>query len=388
MKICLINNLYEPFARGGAEKVTKTIADGLVRSGHEVFIITTKPSGNRFSTSNIQHPIIYLNSLYYNLHRLPKFLRLAWHVWDMFNFVNYFKIKEVLLKEKFDAVITNNLMGLGFLTIRAVKKLKIRSIHIVHDTQLVHPSGVILWGAEQAVNGFAARNYAGLMSWLADSPPIVIFPSRWLRDLHLEKIFFIKSKRLILPNPVKTAAGRAGERSRETFKFLYLGQLEKHKGVDLLIQALKKINGPPERLEALIAGAGADLERLKLLAKNDGRVKFLGWQGREEADRLLTTCQCLILPTLCYENCPSAILEAFSAGLPVIAADLGGIKELLDKNSGLLFKPGDSDDLAEKMSCLLDNRGRLNEMIARGQEKAALCSAENYVKELEKLLKQ
>lgn len=397
MKICLINNLYQPFARGGAERVAETIAHGLVRAGHEAVVITTKPYGKKYPISlaspdlaepdNIQYPIYYINSLYYDLGKFPKFIRLIWHFWDIFNFINYFKIKKILAHEKCGAVITNNLMGLGFLTTFAVKKLKIKLIHIVHDAQLIHPSGVLRWGSEDAINGFAARNYAGLLSWLLDSPQFVIFPSRWLRDMHLEKIFFIKSKRLILPNPVEAAPQRAGGRADENFKFLYLGQIEKHKGVNLLIKAFKKANGQAGRLELAIAGGGGELERLKLSAQSDRDIKFLGAQNREQANKLVRTSHCLVVPTLCYENCPAAILEAFSAGLPVIAADLGGIRELLSKNAGLLFKPADSDDLAEKMLWLLNNRGNLSQMIAAGKEKAALCSPENYVKELEGLLR-
>ncbi|MDO8592971.1 MAG: glycosyltransferase [bacterium] len=387
MKICLINNLYKPFARGGAEKVAETIAQGLIQAGHEVIIITTRPRFGNWKLEIGNSDIYYIKSLYYNLNRFPVFIRLIWHIWDMFNFINYFKIKKILLKEKPDAVITNNLMGLGFLTVFAIKKLKIKLVHIVHDAQLIHPSGVVRWGHEGMINSFSARNYAGLMSWLADSPPIVIFPSRWLRNMHLEKIFFIKSQRIILPNPVEAMPERSAELRGEIFKFLYLGQIEKHKGADLLIQAFKKIKAEYQGLELLIAGTGADLARLKLLGEDDSRVKFLGWQSRAEAGKLLTTCQALVLPTLCHENCPAAILEAFSAGLPVIAADLGGIQELLSQNAGLLFKPGESDDLAEKMRWLLNNQGQLAEMITRGREKAALCSPENYVKELEKLLK-
>ena len=53
MKICLINNLYKPFNRGGAEKVAETIVDGLIKAGHEVFIISTKPRGELRITTRL-----------------------------------------------------------------------------------------------------------------------------------------------------------------------------------------------------------------------------------------------------------------------------------------------------------------------------------------------
>ena len=182
MKICLINNLYKPFNRGGAEKIVETIANGLIKAGHNVFIITTKPSGGKTRIINFKFQIYYLNSLYFNLNRLPKFLRFFWQIWNLFNFVNYFKIKKILNKEKCQAVITNNLMGLGFLTPLAIRRLKIKQIHIVHDIQLIHPSGLLCFGQENIINGQWSRNYAGLTSKLFASPRAVIFPSRWLRD--------------------------------------------------------------------------------------------------------------------------------------------------------------------------------------------------------------
>ncbi|KKS34970.1 MAG: Glycosyltransferase [Parcubacteria group bacterium GW2011_GWC2_42_12] len=406
MKICLINNLYEPYARGGAEKITKIIANGLVKAGHEVFIITTSPYFKQLKitfakdwrgqancppslalrrTSELR--IYYLNSLYHNLNKYPKVLRLVWHIWNMFNFINYFRIKKILKKAKCVAVVTNNLMGLGFLTPLAIRRLKIKHIHLVHDLQLIHPAGLLLFGQENMINGQWARNYAGLCSRLFASPKAVIFPSRWLRDRHLDKIFFIKSKRIVLPNPVAPALAVAALKDNEIFKFLYLGQIEKHKGLNLLIQAYKRIREKFPRTELIIAGVGSGLEQVKIEAGRDNSIKFLGRQDEAQVNKLLSVCQSLVVPTLCYENCPTVILEAFSAGLPVLAADLGGISELLGENTaGLLFRPGNVADLADKMSWAIECPSDLTELARVGKEKVKQYSVENYIKELEGLI--
>src|SRR3989338_6248271 len=206
MKICLINNLYKPYNRGGAEKITLNIAQGLSSRGHSVFIVTTRPHLKAVKNSqpagyDDKIKIYYLKSLFFNLNRWPKPLRFFWHAWNMFNFINYFKIKRILRQENCEAVISNNLMGIGYLTGLAIRKLKLRHIHIMHDIQLIHPSGLLLFGQEKLIDGYFSRNYSGLCANLLDSPGVVIFPSVWLRDIHLEKIFFIKSKRIVLPNP-------------------------------------------------------------------------------------------------------------------------------------------------------------------------------------------
>ena len=383
MKICLINNLYQPYNRGGAERVTETIANGLVRAGYEVFIVCTKPRFAKLRITNYELRIYYLNSLYYYLDEFPKFLRLVWHLWDMFDLVNYFKVKRILRRENCDAVITNNLMGLGFLAPRAIRKLKIRQLHLAHDLQLIHPSGLLYYGREKAIDSYSARNYAGLMSRIVDSPDIVIFPSRWLLDMHLDKIFFIKSKRLVLPNPVAAAPAAGTKRPGGNFKFLFIGQIEEHKGVFLLIEAFKTIKRKYPEAELTIAGNGSKRTEAEALGAG---VKFLDWPGEAAADKLLSSSHCLVYPSLVYENCPNAIQRALAAGLPVLASELGGIPELLSKNAGILFKPADVEKLAEKMEWIINNQENLNEIITAGKEKAALFGIDNYLKEILKLI--
>jgi glycosyltransferase involved in cell wall biosynthesis len=79
---------------------------------------------------------------------------------------------------------------------------------------------------------------------------------------------------------------------------------------------------------------------------------------------------CVILPSECYENFPMSALEAFSLGKPVIGSNLGGITEIIDDNiNGLLFTPGDRDDLAKKIANLLDNPDKTREMGVSAQKK-------------------
>ncbi len=364
MKICLMNNLYKPFNRGGAEKITETIAEGLAKAGHEIFIIAAKPRGEKF-------PANYLNSLYGNLSEFPEFMRLLWHIWNMFNVINYFKIKKILQKERCEAVITNNLMGLGYLVPAAIRSLKIKHLHIVHDIQLLHPSGVMYRGKEGIINNFSAKIYSGLCRWLFASPPAVIFPSLWIKNQHVEKNFFPLSEIIVLPNPVDSAPKKTSPAGN--FKFLFLGQIEKHKGIFLLMRAFDKIKKQRPEIELILAGNGSQIENARRLAASDKNIKFMGWHGDEQADKLLLSSHCLVYPSLVYENCPNAIQRALSAGLPVLAADIGGIPELLGKN-GALFKPADSDDLAEKMIWMIENMPK--------NSKTPDFNVENYIKKI------
>jgi glycosyltransferase involved in cell wall biosynthesis len=321
---------------------------------------------------------------------LPKFFRFFWQTWNAFNFVNYFKIKEILQKEKCDVAITNNLMGLGFLAPLAIKNLRIhphtsekgvgvKHLHIVHDIQLIHPSGLMYYGEEGIIESSFAKIYSGLCRRLFNSPSSVIFPSNWLKDLYIKRNFFAKSKINILPNPVEDTPEQAREQS-DSFKFLFLGQIEKHKGIFLLIDAFNKIKDKYPDVKLIIVGDGSKIKQAQEKAASNNNINFLGWPGDEEADKLLFSANCLIYPSLVYENCPNAIQRAIKANLPVLASDLGGIPELLNKNAGILFKPADVNDLVEKMEWMIKNKNSFSNL------KVSEFKVEDYIKKLGELI--
>jgi glycosyltransferase involved in cell wall biosynthesis len=74
----------------------------------------------------------------------------------------------------------------------------------------------------------------------------------------------------------------------------------------------------------------------------------------------------MVLPSICYEGFPRTIVEAFACGLPVIASRLGSMAELIeDHKTGLLFDPGNSEDLAQKLAWAYAHP---QEMLAMGQQ--------------------
>lgn len=384
MKICLINNLYKPYNRGGAERIVELIAMGLKDRGQEVCLITTKPLFKEPGIGNQEPGIYYIKSLYYYLDKLPKFIRLVWHLADIFDVRSYFKIKSILKKEKCDLVMTHNLTGVGFLVPLAIKSSGIKHIHVLHDIQLLHPSGLMMFGQENIISGAPAIAYQKICRLLIGSPDMIISPSQWLMDLHAGKKFFISSEKIILPNPVPRADAMKDEsKKKETvFNFLYIGQIEKHKGIIFLINAFKKSSqkgafGLKARLT--IAGPGSETKQAANLIKDCRNIEFLGAVARAEVEKLMLRSSVFITPSLCYENSPAVIYEAFAAGLPVIGADLGGISELLADGRGILFKPGDENDLINKMIWALDNPQELVNINEKGREIIKQFSVEKYV---------
>jgi glycosyltransferase involved in cell wall biosynthesis len=122
---------------------------------------------------------------------------------------------------------------------------------------------------------------------------------------------------------------------------LFAGRLSSEKGIDLLIDAWRRLNG---RIRLVIVGAGP-MEAL--VREPHVGVEYLGPKSRDEVVSLMREATLAIVPSVCYENFPMAIVESFSVGLPVVSARLGAMEEILDgEESGWLVNASDPDDLA------------------------------------------
>lgn len=126
---------------------------------------------------------------------------------------------------------------------------------------------------------------------------------------------------------------------------LFLGRLSNEKGVDVLLPALAAAGDPPFR----IAGAGPAEARLHRQARDLGltRTRFLGLVARGAVPDLLGNSRYVVTPSVCEENLPMNVLEAMSAGRPVIATRRGGLPELVEDGRGLVVEPSDAASLAE-----------------------------------------
>jgi len=400
MKICIISNLYKPFIRGGAEVVADMQAEGLKKDWQHVFVISSRPakvkvvgapifSSGVWATTidTIDNIDIYRfnpNNIYYYLEdfKYPSFIRFIWHILDTFNIFSYFKIKKILNKEKPDLVITHNLMGIGFLIPKLIKNLKIRHVHTIHDVQLITPSGLIVKGKENSFSHrfFKVIGYSKLMSYLMGSPEIIISPSKFLLDFYNKNKFFPKSKKVLLPNPIKSLS-KIDKKPSPNLQLVYLGQINKAKGIIDLVDNFKKIKLPHIRLDVI--GVGPELNKLKTLVKDDKRIKFYGWINHERLMPILASADLMVVPSLCYENSPTVIYESLSMGLPVIAADIGGTSELIKEGvNGWSFPAGDFNSLNNKLVSIYKQREKLKLMSDNCRLSVADYMLEKYTNNL------
>ena len=148
--------------------------------------------------------------------------------------------------------------------------------------------------------------------------------------------------------------------SKSTDYAIYVGRLSEEKGLKTLLNAWQDVRFP-----LVIIGDGP----LRPFLENRIRQSFLkqvklhGFQDQDQLKKSFSKALFFILPSECYEGFGRTLMEAYSMGVPVLASRLGSLEELIHNNqTGSLFSPGDSKDLAEKANRLVENRPKTLEM--------------------------
>ncbi len=147
-----------------------------------------------------------------------------------------------------------------------------------------------------------------------------------------------------------------GPRSRPpqaSDQVLYVGRLSHEKGVAELTAAWEA--AAPDGLELLVIGDGP--QHATLAASPPPGVRFVGRQPAAQVRDLMLGSRALVVPSLWYEGQPMVALEALAAGMPVVAADIGGLTELLKGSSaGWLAAPGSRPSWSTALANLSDDR--------------------------------
>ncbi|HEX2589812.1 MAG TPA: glycosyltransferase family 4 protein [Gaiellales bacterium] len=176
-----------------------------------------------------------------------------------------------------------------------------------------------------------------------DGVDVFITPSAFARD-RLITGGYPAERIVVVPNCVVAddyhPLHRAGDHA------LYVGRLSREKGVEVLVRAaaasgarVKMVGDGPLRptLERMIAESGADVE-------------LLGFRSGEELSAAVQAASAVVMPSICHDNCPLAVIEAMAWGKPVIGSRVGGIPELVrDGEEGLLVPHGDTAALGAAM---------------------------------------
>jgi glycosyltransferase involved in cell wall biosynthesis len=226
-----------------------------------------------------------------------------------------------------------------------------------------------------AVSGMLAVN-RGLGSW-SNMVDAYIAMTDFMRDKFV-RCGFSADKIFVKPNflsPDPLPGAGKGDFA------LYAGRLSEEKGIRTLLRAWDVV-GPTAPLK--VVGDGP----LKSLIEDSKLplVEYLGWVENHEVLELMGSARFLLLPTEWFEGHPRTVVEAFARGLPIIASRIGAMEETIEDGvSGLLFTPGDTSDLVEKIRWAMDHRDKMSEIGAHGRAiyERLYTPEANYLKLLE-----
>lgn len=157
-----------------------------------------------------------------------------------------------------------------------------------------------------------------------------------------------------------------------------IGRLVEQKGHDIFIRAAKRLLDSGVDAYFVIAGSGKIEQELRAMIKDLGlndRILLLGF--RHDLPSFLKGLDIFVFASL-QEGMPNAVLEAMAAGLPIVASDIPGVRELIEPGvRGILVKPGDDAAFAQQIERLLKDRP----VSARLGENASSWVSENHDQE-------
>ena len=253
------------------------------------------------------------------------------------------RILEVLDRGNFDVITYHNISligGPGIVAYGSALKL-----YLAHDHWLVCPMHVLWRDNRELCTGKRCLRctllhhrppqlyrWTGMFERNLKHVDAFIAASEFSREKHRE--FGFSPPMEVLPNflsesdPVPMDNDTA--RLHEPPYFLFSGRLEEIKGAQDLIAAFRNYADA----DLLIAGTGNYRSQLEAASLGNRRVKFLGHLEEQELRRYYRHALAVIVPSLCYENFPLVVIEAFRESTPVIARRLGPFPELIEQSQG------------------------------------------------------
>ena len=361
MRVLFFNYEYPPLG-GGAGNATFYILKEFAKIPDLTVDLITSSAENTFSIERVEGNI--------NIHKLPigdktinlhyqsqkDLLIYAWKAW--------LYSRKLLKKNEYSLTHSFFTVPCGFLSMLIKWQYKV-------------PYIVSLRGAD--VPGYSDRFpviyffLKPIIKLIWSQSKAVISNSQGLKDLALKS----KSDQEIgiIYNGIDISEFKPREqKNSEIFEILCVSRLTQRKGIEYLISAFAKIVAEFPEVRLKIVGEGDSKEKLQSQTKELGlneKVEFTGRITHERLPEIYTGASVFVLPSL-NEGMSNTMLEALASGLPLIATDTGGTKELVtDGENGFIIKMEDAQDIYEKLNRLLRNND-LRERMAQDSRKKAL----------------
>jgi len=376
MKILIGNKFYYP--KGGPETNLFKMEEFFEDAGHTVIPFSMKHPKNK----ETEFSRFFVENIDYNNQNIALFQKIKQGFKLIYSFEAKRKIGELIRQTKPDIAHLNNIYHqISPSIIDAIKRFKIPIVMTLRDYKLICSNYLLFRNKTvcekckgnrfyntviyRCVKDSVAASTLNMIEMYIHSMlkvyhkvNLFISPSDFLRKKMIE-FGMDESKIVHLANCISIKDYEPCYSSNSYL--LYFGNFLPHKGVDILLETMGKF---PE-MKLLLAGSGGEEKGLKRYAEehNLRNVEFLGFLTGEKLKTTIQQAKFIIAPSVCYENCSMTILESFAYGKPVIGSRIGGIPEQIeDGMNGLLFEPGNADELAEKIQLLWNSPEKVVEM--------------------------
>lgn len=203
--------------------------------------------------------------------------------------------------------------------------------------------------------------YRGVEGLLARRSDAIVVASHALARRLEQRLGFPAERIEVIPNGVEPQPRASGGELVASISLL-----EPVKGLESFVRAAATLSGAAPGARFAIFGSGPAGAELEALATSLGAE--VDFPGHVPAAEVLPRLKVFVL-TSWFENCPMALLEAMSAGLPAVVTDVGGVPELV-ADTALVVPPGDPAALAGALRRLLDEPGLACDLGRRARERA------------------
>jgi glycosyltransferase involved in cell wall biosynthesis len=376
MRILLVTHLYPPFGVAGVERVAEQTALALTAAGDEVTVLTRRESAappipklERMQRHGIE---IVLLSGGGPLHgRFPKHAPVLERLFE-----------RTLLEFEPDVVLISHLMNHSPGYVSIARRWNVPVIFELHDyyavcerARLERRSGELCRGPEgggacavhcfpeqpQASERWALRSH--MFRHAIEQADALLAPSRFAADYFLELFGSNLPALHVVGNGVDAkrleTASRAGDAA---ISVAYIGAVVEHKGVHVLVDALRRARLPKARLTLFGVVTQPYFGDLLEAVDQIDNLEFRAFGAFDPADLpvLLGDVDIVVVPSLWWETYSIVVREAFACGIPVIASRLGALPEAVRHGeNGLLFDAGSGTQLATILQMLDSDRDQL-----------------------------
>lgn len=362
LKILIGADTFLPHVNGAA-RFAERLAAGLVARGHDVHVMAPSKTHREHGTFT---EVIEGQPM--TMHRLPSW---RWYPHDWLTFVMPFRSKHyarrVLDEVKPDVVHIQSHIVIGRGLSREAAK---RGIPIVATNHVMAENILDFTTLPPFLDKVAVKLAWDDAKRTFDLTRAVTTPTRKAADF-LESTIDIQG---VIPISCGIDASNytADLTPRDAHRIVFVGRLTTEKQIDVVLRAIAKLD-PALDVRFDIVGSGDQRRNLEQLTGELGlsdRVHFHGHTTDDELRGLLTNASVFAIASIA-ELQSIATMEAMASGLPIVAADAVALPHLVhDGENGYLFRPGDVDDLAEKLTAVLtaphDDRVRMQQASLEG----------------------